>query len=66
MTARTIPKQEIRREELKKGKKKKKFPNFKLFSATKVMLKTFGKYHSTTKVLFGLTEIPGLPLEVAV
>lgn len=38
----------------------------KPFSATKVMFKTFGKYHSTTKVLFGLIEIPGLPLAVAV
>lgn len=63
MTAQTIPKREIRREELKE---EKKFPNFKLFSATKVMFKIFGKYHSTTKVLFGLIEIAGLPLEVAV
>lgn len=38
----------------------------KPFSATKVMFKIFGKYHSTTKVLFGLIEIPGLPLAVAV
>lgn len=65
MTAQTIPKREIRREELKE-EKKKMLEIRKPFSSAKVMFKIFGKYHSTTKVLFGLIEIPGLPLEVAV